>query len=83
MPNVREETKRVELLDINDDTYDLEYNCIYETLLYGADADGNRGEWRTELVDFSLIAAYFNGKEIPLSKVPEVITRQGEREVER
>lgn len=79
--SVHIETKNIDVED-GDDTYHITFNLKYETYLYGADADGNRGERHTELMDSEIIDVSKNGKCLLIKDIPwDVITR-AEVEVE-
>jgi len=74
------ETKNVDIVD-GTDTYHIVFCLKYETYLYGADADGNRGERRTELVDSEVIDVSKNGQILLIEDIPDHVVIRAEEEV--
>jgi len=80
--SVHIETKNIDI-DEGDDTYQITFNLKYETYLYGADVDGNRGERRTELLDSEIIDVSKNGRCLLIKDIPWDVKTRAEAEVER
>lgn len=79
--SVHHESKTINI-EQNGDEYQIVFDCKYDTYLYGADADGNRGERRTELINAEVLDAYKNGHLLMASDIPVDIMTQAESEVE-
>lgn len=67
--------KKIVYAEIGQDEVELDFTFEVEIsdYLYGADADGNRGEWRTEITEWTIQEVYghnYLGEEIDLSKEP-------------
>lgn len=79
--SVHRKTKTVNVEQDGDD-YQIVFDCKYGSYLYGEDADGNRGEKRTELLDTEVIDSYKNGHIIMSKDIPDTVMIMAEAEVE-
>ena len=79
--SITKELKTIELDDDLGNSYQLVFSCTFDNFMYGTDADGNRGEFRTEMVDYELVYAYLDGTEIKIAEVPLGLLDRAAKEV--
>lgn len=65
----------IDFKESGEDVYDAD--IIIRTTIdpnYGADADGNRGEYREEIDSIEIIEAMLNGRPLEVKDIPEQVT---------
>lgn len=62
------------------DEYEIHYSIKWDHYQYGADADGNRSERRSEILDVEVIDSYKNGHIILTKDIPIDVLSQANKE---